>query len=42
MTIIGEDEVKSGTVTLRNMMTGEQKTVSPAELLNLLTRTAQE
>ena len=30
--IIGEDEVKSGTVTLRNMKTGEQKTVSPAAL----------
>jgi histidyl-tRNA synthetase len=27
--IIGEDEVKSGTVTLRNMVTGEQKTVLP-------------
>jgi histidyl-tRNA synthetase len=27
--IIGEDEVKSGTVTLRNMATGEQKTVLP-------------
>jgi histidyl-tRNA synthetase len=38
--IIGEDEVKSGTVTLRNMMTGEQKTVSPAELIRLLTRAA--
>jgi histidyl-tRNA synthetase len=38
VTIIGEDEVKSGTVTLRNMMTGEQKTVSPAELIRLLTR----
>ena len=40
--IIGEDEVKSGTVTLRNMMTGEQKTVSPAELGDLLTRTSQQ
>ena len=30
--IIGEDEVKSGTVTLRNMKTGEQKTVTPAAL----------
>jgi histidyl-tRNA synthetase len=36
--IIGEDEVKSGAVTLRNMMTGEQKTVSPAELIRLLAR----
>jgi len=40
--IIGEDEVKSGAVTLRNMMTGEQKAVSPAELVKLLTRTAQK
>ncbi|MBM4447304.1 MAG: histidine--tRNA ligase [Chloroflexi bacterium] len=36
--IIGEDEVKSGAVTLRNMVTGEQKTVLPAELIRLLTR----
>ncbi len=34
--IIGEDEVKSGAVTLRNMMTGEQKTVPPAALGDLL------
>jgi histidyl-tRNA synthetase len=34
--IIGEDEVKGGTVTLRNMVTGEQKTVSPGELKRLL------
>jgi len=40
--IIGEDEVKSGAVTLRNMMTGEQKTVSPAALGDLLTGVAQE
>jgi histidyl-tRNA synthetase len=40
--IIGEDEVKSGAVTLRNMMTGEQKTVLPAAVGGLLTRTTQE
>jgi histidyl-tRNA synthetase len=34
--IIGEDEAKSGAVTLRNMMTGEQKTVPPAVLGDLL------
>jgi len=34
--IIGEDEVKSGTVTLRNMMSGEQKTAPPAALGDLL------
>jgi len=34
--IIGEDEVKSGAVTLRDMMTGEQKTVLPAALGDLL------
>ena len=34
--IIGEDEVKNGAVTLRNMMTGEQKTVLPAALGDLL------
>jgi histidyl-tRNA synthetase len=38
--IIGEDEVKSGTVTLRNMVTGEQKTVSPAALRELLKKIA--
>jgi len=40
--IIGEDEVKSGTVTLRNMMTGEQNAVSPAGLGDLLTITSQQ
>jgi histidyl-tRNA synthetase len=34
--IIGEDEVKSSAVTLRNMMSGEQKTVPPAALGDLL------
>ena len=38
--IIGEDEVKSGAVTLRNMMTGEQKTVSLAALGGLLKKVA--
>ena len=40
--IIGEDEVRSGAVTLRNMMTGEQKTVSRVELIKLLTKVIQE
>jgi histidyl-tRNA synthetase len=40
--IIGEDEVKSATVTLRNMVTGEQKTVLPSVLGDLLTGVAQE
>jgi len=40
--IIGEDEVKSGVVTLRNLMTGEQQVVSPAVLGGLLARVAQE
>jgi histidyl-tRNA synthetase len=40
--IIGEDEVKSGTLTLRNMVTGEQKTVLPSVLGDLLTGVAQE
>ena len=40
--IIGEDEVRSGAVTLRNMMTGEQKTVSRVELIKLLTKVTQE
>jgi histidyl-tRNA synthetase len=40
--IIGEDEVKSGALTLRNMTTGEQKTVSPEALGGLLTRATQE
>jgi histidyl-tRNA synthetase len=34
--IIGEDEVKGGRVTLRNMATGEQETVLPGELKSLL------
>jgi len=38
--IIGEDEVKSGAATLRNMMTGEQKTVSLAALGGLLKKVA--
>ena len=38
--IIGEDEVKSRAVTLRNMMTGEQKTMSLAALGGLLKKVA--
>jgi histidyl-tRNA synthetase len=34
--IVGGDEMKSGAVTLRNMTTGEQKTVPPAALGELL------
>ncbi len=34
--IIGEDEVKNGVVTLRNMVTSEQQVVSPAGLIELL------
>jgi histidyl-tRNA synthetase len=34
-TIIGEDEVRSGMVTLRNMMTGEQKTLGLSALVEL-------
>ena len=34
--IIGEDEVKAGKVTLRNMTTGEQETLEPAALMKLL------
>ncbi|MCJ7514390.1 MAG: histidine--tRNA ligase [Dehalococcoidia bacterium] len=38
--IIGEDEVKDGKVTLRNMVTGEQQTVSPPALVALLKEVA--
>ena len=34
--IIGENEVKAGKVTLRNMSTGEQETLDPESLLQLL------
>ncbi|MBQ0141512.1 MAG: histidine--tRNA ligase [Prevotellaceae bacterium] len=34
--IVGDDEMTSGTVMLKNMTTGEQKTVTPQELLNHL------
>ena len=34
--IIGDDEVKNGTVVLRDMATSEQKTVKPEELISLL------
>ena len=34
--IMGEDEVKTGKVTLRNMETGDQQTLGPAALMKLL------
>ncbi len=34
--IIGEDEVKSGVVALKNMITGEQVTVSVEEAINII------
>jgi histidyl-tRNA synthetase len=34
--IIGEDEVRSSKVTLRNMVTGEQQTLGQAALVELL------
>jgi len=32
---IGEDEIKSNTYTIKNMITGEQKKVSPSDILDL-------
>lgn len=34
--ILGEDEVKNGTVSLKNLLTGEQKTVSVFEAVQIL------
>lgn len=34
--VIGEDEVKNNTLGVKNLSTGEQKTGSPAEILNYL------
>lgn len=34
--IIGEDELASGTVTLKDMSTGEQQRLTPAELVEAL------
>lgn len=34
--ILGEDEVKNGTVSLKNLLTGEQKTVSVLEAVQIL------
>lgn len=34
--IIGENEIATSTVTLKNMTTGEQKTVTPDELIEIL------
>jgi histidyl-tRNA synthetase len=36
--IIGEDEVKNGTVTLRDMSTSDQRTVPVNKLTELLTK----
>ena len=36
MSFLGEDEVKSGTVVLRDMARGEQKTVSRDEVAGIL------
>lgn len=37
--IIGEDEVKNGTVTLRNMQTGEQQTIPTPAVIKILWET---
>lgn len=34
--VIGPDESKNGTVALKNMLTGEQKTVESGEIINIL------
>ena len=34
--IVGEDEMKAGKVTLKNMATGEQQLVTPEEMVNIL------
>ncbi len=34
--LLGEDEVKSGTVTVRNMKTGEQSTMAPEQVLSFV------
>ena len=34
--IVGEDEMKAGKVTLKNMTTGEQQLVTPEEMVNIL------
>jgi histidyl-tRNA synthetase len=34
--LAGESEMQSGKFTLKNMETGEQKSVSPEELINIL------
>ena len=31
--LVGEDEIKTGTVSLKNMITGEQKRLTPAEVI---------
>jgi histidyl-tRNA synthetase len=37
LTIISEDEIKSGTLTIRNVVSGEEKTGQLEEILNFLT-----
>jgi histidyl-tRNA synthetase len=39
--IIGEDEVRQGTVTLRDMATGEQETLPQPELISRLSSEAK-
>ena len=34
--MVGQDEIKRGTVTLKNMATGEQKTFAQEEIINVL------
>ena len=34
--IIGDDEMKNGTVALKDMSSGEQRTVTPQELVEIL------
>ena len=34
--LTGENEIAKGKITLKNMLTGEQKLITPGELLNEL------
>ena len=34
--LAGENEIAQGKITLKNMLTGEQKLITPGELLNEL------
>jgi len=40
--IIGDDEVQQGTVTLRDMDSGEQETISQSELISRLSTEEEE